>query len=1204
MRRFAIVLVLLFSSLRLAANEPYLVKDIDQNLSSFSSYPDHFGTLGNLAVFSTTDYYGTETALYRTDGSDGGTFLLAPTGFGKVIWNNRVWFIETDGREPQYSPVTSLWSSDGTVAGTSPAGISLPVTSLIPGPHHLYFLSNGKLWRTDGTSGNAEQVSAISFVVATHQRQGNIADFPYSAIMGETLFFMASGNGGPFQIWRTDSNGTVPVTTPATFDYGTALVTVGQNLYFAGGGGLWRSDGTSAGTFRIQSATTINIAPGSSFFTSGLFVYFVGDDGSGAKLWRTDGSQAGTVVLSSSLPGATSTFEGTPIARLNNGTLIFFGPSLPPIGNSRLGIWSYDGTNTTFLADAPHGNRSSVATVAATYAVFGSGGELWRTDGTIGGTFNLGTMNGSDGSHNWPMTAVGSTVFYGAAADNHGYELWKTDGQSPTFVKDILATTFGSIPQQLTPFRNGILFTASENYSSNVNYPTRDLWFSDGTEAGTRKVAANIAGFDRRVRCGDRVVFSNHTAEAGEEPWITDGTSSGTKMLRDLAPGTDGTYPLSSYPRSFRCVDDVIYFVAVQATFPTSDYSLWRSDGTSEGTLKLVSVAQGNSFYYPQVSALYQLDHKIYLATQGTAGTQLWASDGSPAGTAVVKTFPTSGELNQLLVAGPYLYFTQLDDAYSSTLWRSDGTTGGTASFFTEPYLWLLAQYKGRLVFQSLHSGGYSGGICTTEGIEASIVCFEPHILDPSWRDYSIRQLNGLLYYNFPTLKQSDGITNTETGVQRVDRFLANAGGRLYAVGNTVNSGYYWLMETDGTLAGTRTFPPLQPSEAVASGGRLFIANDELYALDLPVTPLSFTPQRVDLSGGQVTIAGRGFTSPASITVGGTVAQVTGVTVTSITFTAPGHIAGSYDVELTLGDQRTMTLDTPLAYGCAAPTAIPGPAPAAVCPMIPAQLQASGGVSCSWLPTTGLDDSTSCTPRATVSTTTTYTAVVYSADGCPSTNNPTVTVSVLPSPGVTITSQPQSVSVPAGTGVTLSVGATGTSLTYQWYVGTSGDTTTPIGGATGASVNVTPSVTTSYWVRVNACGNVDSTSATVTVAPIAAVSFYLLTPCRILDTRGGTKVPANGVMSFVMTGKCGVPSGATAAAVNVTVVSPGNFGFVTLYPGPVNTVRPIVSTINYTPGRTLANNARITIGVDGSINIFNAASTPLDFLIDVSGYFK
>jgi hypothetical protein len=203
-----------------------------------------------------------------------------------------------------------------------------------------------------------------------------------------------------------------------------------------------------------------------------------------------------------------------------------------------------------------------------------------------------------------------------------------------------------------------------------------------------------------------------------------------------------------------------------------------------------------------------------------------------------------------------------------------------------------------------------------------------------------------------------------------------------------------------------------------------------------------------------------------------------------------------------------------------------------------------------------------------------------------------------------ITSQPQSVSVRAGTGATLSVGATGTSLTYQWFIGASGVTTNPISGATGASVNVTPAATTTYWVRVsNSCGTASSGSATVTVTAVAGASFFLLTPCRILDTRGGTPVPANGAMNLVVTGKCGVPVGATSAVINVTAVAPASGGLVTLYPGPANTARPVVSTINYSPGRTLANNARITIGLDGSINIFNAGS-PLNFLIDVSGYFK
>jgi hypothetical protein len=80
-----------------------------------------------------------------------------------------------------------------------------------------------------------------------------------------------------------------------------------------------------------------------------------------------------------------------------------------------------------------------------------------------------------------------------------------------------------------------------------------------------------------------------------------------------------------------------------------------------------------------------------------------------------------------------------------------------------------------------------------------------------------------------------------------------------------------------------------------------------------------------------------------------------------------------------------------------------------------------------------------------------------------------------------IAAQPQSKTISAGTSTTLSVAATGTEpLSYQWFAGTSGNTSAPIGGATGASVAV--SAAGSYWVRVsNACGSVSSAAAVVTV---------------------------------------------------------------------------------------------------------------------------
>jgi hypothetical protein len=110
-------------------------------------------------------------------------------------------------------------------------------------------------------------------------------------------------------------------------------------------------------------------------------------------------------------------------------------------------------------------------------------------------------------------------------------------------------------------------------------------------------------------------------------------------------------------------------------------------------------------------------------------------------------------------------------------------------------------------------------------------------------------------------------------------------------------------------------------------------------------------------------------------------------------------------------------------------------------------------------------------------------------------NTVTIAVGAAPTPP-TISQQPQSQSVSYNTSATLSVTATGTPpLTYQWYRGTSGDTSQPMSGATSSSY-MTPSLTTStsYWVRVsNAYGSVDSNTATITVGGTAPTVVALAT---------------------------------------------------------------------------------------------------------------
>jgi hypothetical protein len=84
--------------------------------------------------------------------------------------------------------------------------------------------------------------------------------------------------------------------------------------------------------------------------------------------------------------------------------------------------------------------------------------------------------------------------------------------------------------------------------------------------------------------------------------------------------------------------------------------------------------------------------------------------------------------------------------------------------------------------------------------------------------------------------------------------------------------------------------------------------------------------------------------------------------------------------------------------------------------------------------------------------------------------------------------------------------------------------------------------------------NPANNSATDTDLVFPPTSFYTVTPCRVVDTRkpaGPTKSPtlgANAARTFPIIGICGIPSTATAIAINVTVVDETDYGHLRIYP--------------------------------------------------------
>jgi hypothetical protein len=123
------------------------------------------------------------------------------------------------------------------------------------------------------------------------------------------------------------------------------------------------------------------------------------------------------------------------------------------------------------------------------------------------------------------------------------------------------------------------------------------------------------------------------------------------------------------------------------------------------------------------------------------------------------------------------------------------------------------------------------------------------------------------------------------------------------------------------------------------------------------------------------------------------------------------------------------------------------------------------------------------------------------------------------------------------------------------------------------------------------------------VVPTPATDFFTLTPCRRVDTRSGSPLGCGANTTFTLTGgACGVPSGATAVAANVTVTQPSAQGNVNVFPAGASP--PQTAIVNYVAGATRGNNAIIPLSASGQVAVRCSPSGSTHVIIDVNGYFQ
>jgi ELWxxDGT repeat protein len=259
-----------------------------------------------------------------------------------------------------------------------------------------------------------------------------------------------------------------------------------------------------------------------------------------------------------------------------------------------------------------------------------AGAEVWRSDGTPGGTALVQDVDaGSASSAPGGLTRVSGVpfatgqLFFAATDPTDGRELWKRDGSGATLVKNIRAGSASSDPSNLTaaagafPSAGTLYFTADDGVNG------VELWKSDGTTAGTVLVKDIVPGPDpsspaNLYAIGSTLYFTADTSGVGRELWKSDGTSPGTVLLKDILAG-----PASGSPGDVAALGSVLFFRARDADH---GLELSRSDGRPGGTFLVHDIVPGPVDSGPQyITAAFPF--VFFAATTGYTRRELWATD-------------------------------------------------------------------------------------------------------------------------------------------------------------------------------------------------------------------------------------------------------------------------------------------------------------------------------------------------------------------------------------------------------------------------------------------------------------------------------------------------------------------------------------------------------------------------------------------------
>lgn len=388
---------------------------------------------------------------------------------------------------------------------------------------------------------------------------------------------------------------------------------------------------------------------------------------------------------------------------------------------------------------------------------------------------------GSVGS--WPAFDNGKIVFqnklfFTADDGTHGNELWVTDGVSqstPQLFLDINPGLANSECQNFYELNGLLIFTASDGVHGN------ELWRSDGTPQGTFMIKDIYPGPEDGVTnnlsgklqhwyyiWNNVLYFMGQEGGSNYEMWRTDGTEEGTYLIKNIGPDFS-SFNTGSFPQEYTPYNGELYFSCWEG--------LWKTDGTEAGTVEVKGDDPSVTFSFEPFNMFSCNGHLLFFEDGS-----IWQSDGTEAGTIRLKDFTSSGTLNTaeraVVKVNEVLYFPGNDGTTGGELWRSDGTLDGTyvvrdASNASENYPPQDFAVVDDVMYYKFSDGTHGIEMWRSDGTEAGTYLVKDIAVGSSSSFYlpsQIRGHNGKVYFKAGTafnqeLWTSDG---TEEGTYQI----------------------------------------------------------------------------------------------------------------------------------------------------------------------------------------------------------------------------------------------------------------------------------------------------------------------------------------------------------------------------------------------------------------------------------------------------